>query len=167
MVLEGDDLVLDGRGSSDDDGPCGDSIVEYAWDINGDGDFDDAGIDVWVPIQRCLGLWSEANMDGPANRDTGLPNNTVTLRVRDSFGATHTATTTVARYTARSTAIVVQTPNPAAIGQRTGVANVTLDGRESFSPVPSTIASYEWLFDPDNPPVDGAAGKRRFDGCSR
>ncbi len=158
VVLEGDDLVLDGRGSSDDDVPCGDSIVEYAWDINGDGDFNDAGIDVTGANPTVAWAVIEANMDGPANRDTGLPNNTVTLRVTDSFGAIHTATTTVARYTARPTALVVQTPNPAAIGQRTGVANVTLDGRESFSPVPgNTIASYEWLFNPDNAPVDGAA----------
>jgi PKD repeat protein len=157
VVLEGDDLTLDGRASSDDDTDCGDEIAEYAWDMNGNGSFDDAGIDVQGANPTVPWAIIEANMDGPADRDTGLPSNTVTLRVTDSFGAQHTATTEVARYTARPTAIVVQTPNPAAIGQRTGVATVSLDGRESFTPVPgNAIASYEWLFDPDNPPVDGA-----------
>ena len=136
--------------------PGTDSIQEYAWDINGNGTFDDAGIDVTGANPTVAWAVIEANMDGPADRETGLPSNTVTLRVTDGFGATHTATTQVARYDARPSAVVTQTPNPAAIGQRTGIANVTLDGRESFSPVPgNTIDGYEWVFNPDNPPVAG------------
>ena len=102
--------------------------------------------------QRCLGNGSK-HIGLAGDRESGEPANTVTLRVEDSFGATHTVTTSVAVYTARPTAVVTQSPNPAAIGQRTGRAVVTLDGRESFSPVPgNAIEQYEWVFDPAAPP---------------
>ncbi len=39
-VLEGDDLTLDGSRSIDRDAGCGDRIVEHAWDLDDDGDFD-------------------------------------------------------------------------------------------------------------------------------
>ncbi len=77
-----------------------------------------------------------------ADPQTGLPNNTVTLRVRDTFGATSTVNTTVTIYQAAPIATVVQSPNPAPINLVTGFSNPTLNGQESRSPIPGmTIAS--------------------------
>ncbi|MCB9538635.1 MAG: PKD domain-containing protein [Myxococcales bacterium] len=94
VVLEGDDLVLDGRGSSDANQNCGDRIVSYQWDIDGDGQFggpaDATGANptiAWATL--------DAAMDWPADRNTGLPTNTVTLQVTDTFGRTSTQTTQV------------------------------------------------------------------------
>lgn len=146
-VLEGDALVLDGRPSTDPNTACGDSIAQYAWDLDGDGNFngpnDVQGARVvipWETVQQVLA--------GPADRNTGNPSNTVTLRVTDSFGRTSTVQVTVRWYLARPEAIVVQSPNPAPINLVTGFSNPSLDGRESRSPVPgATIAAYNWDLD--------------------
>ena len=45
-MLEGQSLRVDGTPSFDPDVGCGDSIVAYAWDVNGNGQFDDPGVDV-------------------------------------------------------------------------------------------------------------------------
>ena len=148
VVLEGDALVLDGRPSSDPNVNCGDSIVSYEWDLNNNGRFNDAGVDVqgaspnipWNSV-RNLFRW-------PADRDTGLPTNTVTLRVTDSFGQVATISATVTIYRALPEAVIVQTPRPAPISLRNGSSMVTLDGRESTSPIPGmTIARYDWDLD--------------------
>jgi PKD repeat protein len=76
-VQEGDGLTLDGRGSTDPDTGCGDSIVKYEWDLDGDDDFDDGeGEQLELTPQAMSAL--ELN-DGPAER-------TIRLRVTDSFG---------------------------------------------------------------------------------
>lgn len=148
LVLEGDALPLDGRPSSDANVNCGDSIVTYEWDLNNNGRFNDAGIDVqgsnpvipWNTV-RNLFRW-------PADRATGLPNNTVTLRVTDTFGQQSTVNAVVTIYRALPEAVVVQTPRPAPISLRDGTSTVTLDGRESTSPIPGmTIARYDWDLD--------------------
>ncbi|MCB1222233.1 PKD domain-containing protein, partial [bacterium] len=135
VVLEGDDLVLDGRGSSDANQNCGDRIVSYQWDIDGDGQFggpaDATGANptiAWATL--------DAAMDWPADRNTGLPTNTVTLQVTDTFGRTSTQTTQVTIFRAIPEAVVVQTPNPSPINLQTGFSRTQLDGRESRSPVP-------------------------------
>ena len=74
-------MTLDGSGSSDPNEGCGDSIVTYAWDLNGDGRFDDGDgplLELTPQAMRNLGLG-----DGPVER-------TVWLRVTDTFGATDT-----------------------------------------------------------------------------
>ena len=147
VVLEGDSLVLDGRGSDDVNEGCGDEIAEYAWDLNGDGDFDD---DDDVSGARPTIEWDDLDriLEGPANRDTGEPFNTVTLRVTDSRGLTGTAQTRVTLFSARPVAIVVQNPDPSPISRRNGFSNTTLDGRESRSPVPGgEITTYSWDLD--------------------
>jgi len=42
IMDRGSSLTLNGNGSHDDDGACGDSIAGYAWDLDDDGAFDDA-----------------------------------------------------------------------------------------------------------------------------
>ncbi len=91
----GEDVPLDGSGSSDPDADYGDSIVAYRWDLDDDGQFDDANgaqpMVVWADIEA-LGL------DYPADPVTGQPTNTVRLEVEDAFGAKHVASTTLTIY---------------------------------------------------------------------
>ena len=72
---EGTPITFDASGSSDPD--AGDSIILYEWDIDNDGEFDDA---------------TGVNPTKTWNDDYS---GTVTLRVTDSNGATDTASTTV------------------------------------------------------------------------
>ncbi|MFZ4580909.1 MAG: PKD domain-containing protein, partial [Myxococcota bacterium] len=148
VVLEGDALPLDGRPSSDANANCGDAIASYEWDLNNNGRFNDAGVDVsganpavpWATV-NALFRW-------PADRVTGLPTNTIALRVTDSFGLTATVNATVTIYRAIPTAVIVQSPRPAPISLRDGTSVATLDGRESSSPIPGmTIARYDWDLD--------------------
>ncbi|MCA9543800.1 MAG: PKD domain-containing protein, partial [Myxococcales bacterium] len=143
-LLEEDNLVLDGRPSSDADLPCGDSIVSYQWDLDGDGQFDDANganpTVAWAQVQNLL--------DWPADRETGLPANTVRLRVTDGFGASSTADVIVRVYRANPVALVVQVPLPSPIRIDTGFSSTTLDGRQSYSTVPGVnIVRYDWDLD--------------------
>jgi hypothetical protein len=76
----GEDLLLDGTGSYDPDTISGDSIIGYAWDLDDDGQFDDAsGATATVP-------W--ANLAGRPHPNTAIP---VAVEVTDGFGATDVA----------------------------------------------------------------------------
>ena len=144
VVLEGDPLRLDGRGSSDPNQACGDGIVRWQWDLNNDGNFAGPGD---VQGSQPVVPWADvsARFAWPADRNTGLPTNVVTLRVTDTFGATATVAFTVTVYLAIPIPQVTQTPRPAPINLVTGDSNPTLDGRESRSPIPGmTIARYDW-----------------------
>lgn len=158
-VLENDNLTLDGRGSTDANVACGDSIAAYEWDINGDGDYSDAGIDT-TGAQPVIPWAVLSNLRKFADPVTGLPNNTITLRVRDTFGATSTVNATVTIYAAAPIAAVVQTPNPTPINLVNGFSSTQLDGQESRSPIPGvTITAYSWdlnddgVFEIPNSPV--------------
>ncbi|MFN3198797.1 MAG: PKD domain-containing protein [Bradymonadia bacterium] len=147
-VAEGDPLVLDASGSSDPDGRCGDSIVLYEWDLDGDGTYgtpsDIAGVQPEVPWARL------SQMNWPADRDTGLPTNTITLRVTDSLGATAEVEAGIRIFRARPIATWEQRPNPAPVRVDNGLIEATLDARDSYSPVPGvTIARYDWDLDDD------------------
>ena len=146
-VLEGDNLTLDGSGSTDANIACGDSIAAYEWDINGDGDFADAGVD--TTGTRPVIAWATlATLRKFADPITRLPNNSVTLRVRDTFGATSTVATTITIFQATPIATIVQSPNPAPINLVTGFSNPTLNAQESRSPIPNvTISAYDWDLD--------------------
>ena len=149
VVLEDGNLVLDGRPSTDPDIGCGDSIVEYAWDLNGNGSFNDA-VDVRGANPTVPWATVAATLQWPADRDTGLPANTVTLRITDEFGATSTANAVVRIYEANPVAMVVQVPDPGTINIVTGFSRVTLDGRQSFSTVPGVaIAQFDWDLNDD------------------
>ena len=82
VIDEGADLPLDGSGSYDPNQSAGDSIVTYAWDIDNDGQYDDAaGAMPTVP-------WADLS-------SLGLGIHIIGLRVEDSFGATNTDSTTL------------------------------------------------------------------------
>ena len=108
---QGQELTLDGSGSSEPD--PGDLIVDYAWDLDRDGGFDDAtGAVDQVPYARVAALVCGGACEiGRAY--------TIALRVTDTLGLTHTAeaTVTVRRDFALS---VSPSSQPIAPGGRTG-----------------------------------------------
>lgn len=78
----GGDLQLDGSGSTDTNIPAGDSIVSYLWDLDGDGQFDDAtGVTPLITSAQLAAL----GLDTLGTYD-------VSLRVEDCFGLTHDET---------------------------------------------------------------------------
>lgn len=84
-ATKADGVTLSGSASSDVDQPYGDSIVSYEWELDdADSDFDEAtGVSVsfsWVELMDLIGS------------GTDLP---ISLRVTDSFAATHSAATTI------------------------------------------------------------------------
>ena len=152
VVLEGDDLVLDGRPSSDPDAACGDRIAEFAWDLDGDNGFDgqhdvrgDRPTIAWDDLVAALD-WQ----GGQQQIGNGGEQDLVTLRVTDTFGARGTKTVQVIIFPARPRARITQVPEPAPINLVSGFSNPTLDGRESFSPVPGgRIVRHAWDVDND------------------
>ena len=135
-IDQGQNLLLDGSGSYDPDGACGDSIVSYRWDLDNDGDFDDAiGEKPTVPWSVLEGFGLLLYPD----------TNPVALRVRDKLGLTDTDFTTLTIYDNRPFAVFTAAPNPAAVGEI-----VHFDGSGSYHGRPDrSIVRYEWDFDGD------------------
>jgi hypothetical protein len=150
VVLEGDDLNLDASASEDANADCGDSIVSYVWTLAD-------GTEIGNGEQAAL-TWAQMQALGnklswPANSDTGLPTNIVTMTVTDSFGVTASIQTKITIYQAKPTAVVVQTPNPAMIRRNNGLGEVELNGGESTSPIPGRqVTGFEWVFDREEVP---------------
>ena len=101
----GQDLHLDGTGSSDPDAGCGDSLVKYEWDLNADGSYEFTGAAPTVPWSALSGL-----------PQPGLPI-PVRLRVTDTFGVTDTDDTELRIYVNAPVAAFTATPNPCACAQ--------------------------------------------------
>ena len=152
VVVEGADLALDARLSSDPDEAYGDALAELAWDVDDDGAFDGAldargerAIVGWSDLVRATGFDGDAQQIG---RDGDA--HFVTLRVTDTFGATHTRRVQVVIFPARPRALVEQVPKPAPIHLQTGLSRVSFDARGSFSPVPGgRVVRFDWDFDND------------------
>lgn len=135
-IDEGMNLTLDGSGSYDPDTNCGDAIVSYRWELDGDGDFDDAiGATPTVP-------W--VVLDG-FNLKRYPDTNDVSLRVQDKLGVTDTDTTTLTIYDNRPFAVFTAAPNPATVGEP-----VQFDASGSYHGRPDrSIVKYEWDFEGD------------------
>jgi PKD repeat protein len=83
-------ITLDGSGSVDPNADCGDSIVRYEWDLNGDGLFD---IETTLPAVALTWLEIEALVcGGDVMSDVPYP---LVLCVTDSRGGTAIADTTL------------------------------------------------------------------------
>ena len=125
---EGSSVTLDGGGSTDSDG----TIALYEWDLDNDGQYDDA-----------TGVTAVFN-----STDDGTF--TVGLRVTDDGGASSTDTATVT--------ISNMAPTAEAGGPYSGTegSSVTLDGSGSTDPG-NDIALYEWDLDNDGQ-YDDATG---------
>ena len=132
----GQDLLLDGSGSSDPDVACGDSIVSYEWDLNNDGLFTDAiGPAPKVPWAVLSGL----------NLKVYPETNQIALRVKDSLGLIETEMVSLTLHSNEPVAVLTASPNPAVV--RT---TITFDASGSYHGRPDrTIVSYEFDFTSD------------------
>lgn len=89
-IAIGERLVLSAAASSDPDAACGDAIAKYAWDLDGDGSYDDArGVAPVLAWGRVQSLVCGGGCAAGVNRS-------VQVRVTDRFGRSATAQTTVA-----------------------------------------------------------------------
>ncbi len=133
----GQNLLLDGSGSSDPDASCGDSIVSYEWDLNNDGVFIDAiGPTPTVPWAVLSGF----------NLKVYPETNTIALRVKDTLGLIDTEMVSLSLYSNEPVAVFTATPNPAPVG-----TEVTFDASGSYHGRPDrSIVSYEWDLDGDS-----------------
>jgi hypothetical protein len=82
LINQGSSVTFNGSASTDPDAAYGDTIVAYAWDLQGDGSYEYIGATPTVP-------WS-----GLSSLTMGTPV-TVRLQVTDSFGASSTVATTL------------------------------------------------------------------------
>jgi len=85
-VDENDSVTLDASASSNPDDGCGDSIIDYRWDLDNDGEYDDASgmtVELTPALRTAMGMTS-----------TGVPY-PIGLLVEDSLGETGTDSTTV------------------------------------------------------------------------
>lgn len=135
IIDVGQDLQLSGAGNDSNEN-CGDSIVSYWWDLDNDGNYDDAtGATPAVPWSALSGLPQSAQ----------LP---IAIRVTDENGATGSSSTTLTIYDNRPFANFTANPNPAACFQ-----SITFNAASSSHGRPDRdIVSYAWIFG------DGASG---------
>jgi hypothetical protein len=148
-VLSGESLTLDGSTSSDQNDGCGDRIVTYKWDLNGNGQYNDP-TDMATPTAELNWQYLSQRMRWPASRETNQPSNLVRLQVTDTFGLTSTADAQIIIYDATPIADLEQTPNPAPINVRTGEIRPFFDGRASRSPIAGvSITRIDWDVDDD------------------
>ncbi|MFN3199897.1 MAG: PKD domain-containing protein [Bradymonadia bacterium] len=146
------DFIFSAAGSSDPDGACGDSIVSYEWDLDGDGQYDDAvGPNPTVSGNALLALGLER-----ANPRTGLPKHEIRVRVTDSLGATNEDVAILTLYGSNPIAVGIQDPEVGAIliedfdPNIAGVAVVLLDGTRSYHENPNRgIVQWAWDVDDD------------------
>ncbi len=139
VISEGENVMFDGSASHDPDIAYGDAIDSYAWDLDADGNYDDAeGATpqiLWATLQD-LGL------DYPADPATGLPANTISLRVVDTFGAATALSTTLIIYDNRAFANFTGSPNPGGKNE-----TIEFDASTSYHGHPDrSIVSYAWDF---------------------
>jgi alpha-tubulin suppressor-like RCC1 family protein len=135
-------VTLDASGSSDPDEHSGDRIVHYAWDLDGDGFFNDAA---GIAPTLSADYLAVIGLAGPAHPDTGEPSNRIHLRVTDSFGASDTAASDITFFQDEPMALFTMTPDPAVAG-----TEITFDASSSMHGHPDRqIILYEWDFDYD------------------
>lgn len=125
---EGGSIFLSAAGSTDSDG----TIVDYAWDLDGDGQFDDA-----FGVTTAL-----------TTPDSGSIQ--VALQVTDDQGGMDVADSTVTVINVAPVA-VLSGPHEVEVGQ-----NVALDASDSYDPG-NDIVSYLWDLDADGQ-YDDASG---------
>ncbi len=121
-VVSGSNVTFDASGSKDPDG----TIVEYRWDLDGDGTYDTPGLEGKTTIS--------VSYAQPGTRTVGV-------LVKDNNGATATASLPVTIQNRPPNASFTATPNPVSPN-----ATATFDASGSKDP-DGTIAKYEWDLD--------------------
>ncbi|MDY0062392.1 MAG: PKD domain-containing protein, partial [Myxococcota bacterium] len=142
---EGEALQLDARGTVDPNEDCGDGAVEFAWDLDEDGQYDDKTGELatvqWAEVKDKLPPGSY-----PADPRTGLPTLQIGLRVTDTAGAAGYATAQVPIYSRLPVPVPDWGPQPEVpIRAADGKAVVKLDGTGSYHGDPSlSVVSWSW-----------------------
>lgn len=146
-LMSNEDLRLNASQSSDPNADCGDSIQQIGWYLH--------------PPSVPPNLTAPPNFTGATptipiadwHAAMGWPNSdqlTVTVAVRDSFGALSTKDITVMAVRAEPIAVIAQIPNPSAYRVSDGTSSARIDGRESYSLLEGvSISRYEWDLDCD------------------
>ncbi len=136
-------LTLDASASSDPDVAFGDSIVSYQWDLDNDGQFDDA-----VGVHPTLS-WTNLQALGV----TGLGPHTIGLQVTDEFGVADTDSSQFVIFTNQPTAVINIDDADGQVGPTTKVDFYGIDsafGTGSTAGRPDRqIVKYEWDFNSD------------------
>lgn len=153
QISVNDNLQLNGTQSSDPNTACGDYIVSYDWDIDGDGLYTEnitgEVIDLpWASYQSMV--------EYPAGPVSGTPSNTVTLRVTDHLGGTGTKSVQLRIYNNDPVALFTATPNPAQCNQ-----TISFDASGAYHENPThSLVTYRWDFDFDGstPTWDASGG---------
>jgi hypothetical protein len=127
LVTEGGQVLLDASASTDPDQDS--STLTYAWDLDGDGEFDDA--------TGSIVSFSAATLDGPTSR-------TVSVRVTDAQGLSDTDSATVNVVNADPTITAINDDGPADEG--IGAITVTVTATD----VAADDGSLTYEFDFDN-----------------
>ncbi len=105
-IVGGQNVTLNASDSFDPDEFLGDSIVSYEWDLDNDGDFDDAtGPKPTIFWATLKGL--NLNI---ANLGQSFPTNTITLRITDTSGQTSTDMTSLTIRNTNPTIKVIASP---------------------------------------------------------
>lgn len=142
-VDEGGTVSLDASGSSDSDG----TIVAYAWDLDGDGQYDDS--------TDKTPAFSAANLDGPSKRTVGL-------EVTDDKGSKSTTAATadvnVRNVAPTATSFVA----PASVDEG-GKIDLSLTNASDPAGSADTLT---YAFDCDGDGTYGAPGVTSTDSCS-
>ncbi|MBM4321268.1 MAG: hypothetical protein FJ125_15305, partial [Deltaproteobacteria bacterium] len=131
-VVVGGELRLDASATREPDAACGDAITGYAWDLDGDGEYDDAqGATPRVAWNVLTTLLRPDQY--PADPRTGLPQVVIRVRVTDSFGAAAVGSTVLTVYPREPVAVAYWQPQPVVpVDPITRKGVVTLDGRWSY-----------------------------------
>ena len=152
VIGSGDALdMLDASASDDPDTSCGGGIVSYAWDIDGDGDYDEniSGVAPDLSWAQLTGLINPLTYTDPVSN---TPVYTMRVRVIDAFGAISEDDTTLKVYSNRPYAILASV-NPVACNDV-----VTIDASSSYHGYPQGghyIQSYEIDFGDSSPVASG------------
>jgi PKD repeat protein len=135
----GQGVVLDARGSQDQDAPCGDSVASYAWDLDGDGAWDLGG-------ETAALSWAQVSALVCQGTCVGGRDYSVTLQATDGHGAAATDRAQLVINHGRPVAVFSREPAEAACGE-----TVTFDGSASYHTLPAVYhpTTYQWDFDYD------------------
>ena len=140
VVEAGNILSLIASGATDPDASSGDRIVTYAWDLNGDGQYDDL-------------VTTDATATAPYSQiaSLGLGSHPMGLQVTDTLGLTGTATTTlsivdttppVISGVPADMVITVRDPGGAVATWSPPTANDLVDGFVAVTAVPASGTAF-------------------------